>query len=162
MPRAVSDDARVRLYMPRTNTAIILLLELSAVNLPAVLRFTSDIVNTSHGGNTYMPMQFSVDWAPDDGKTLKETRINIENIDRQAVRMARIATDRPVAVAKFVLSSDTEKVEMGPAKFLLQDMESSLTQVNATAVPHPGMWNVWPQYKRTPQLNEEIYIGVKI
>lgn len=158
MPRPVSDYARNVIYMPQVNDGIMMLLTITEGTLPAPLRFCTNIEYIMSRGNAYMPSRFGVDPPIDDGETLTKGRIIIGNIDRAMVHLARTALDRPTVTFEAGVYSAPDDIEYGPVDFLIEDISASLNSITATAIAHPGFWNVWPQYTRSPARNPELFL----
>jgi hypothetical protein len=132
MPRAVSLTFTEAINAAQTGEAFLILLELSSTEFDSAdnpIRVTSDSVTTTSGGETYLPYPFNITLPVDDGETLPQADLTIDNIDRDILTSIRQVNDPIEVRIMIVLASDPDTVEID-----LDDFELSQITYNAETI----------------------------
>ena len=111
--RNLSDELRKAIYSAQTERVFVLLAELNHSSLANPLRFTSDGAETTHNGNVYTPMQFTLS-LPSEGEGRPTSRVQIQNVHRDIVATLRALTSPPSFKMIVVLASSPDVIEGGP------------------------------------------------
>lgn len=120
MSRNVSAEFVEAVNAAETDEAFLVLLKLDGKELDDPIRLTSDSVDTSSRGNTYVHFPFKVELPKDNddtGGTL--ARLKVDAVDRRVVNAARRVRGQPEVELEVVLASDPESVEISWPVFKL-------------------------------------------
>lgn len=83
-------------------------------NLSSPERFVADTVELTHGGNTYQPLAFSLQWPDDEDQGVPVFRWVGDNVDQNFSRLLRLVGSELDVEIKEVLVSTPDVVERGP------------------------------------------------
>jgi hypothetical protein len=129
MSRNTSLTFREAVYGQETGEAFILLLELDHPDLANPIRVSSDSVDTSHNGSTYVAFPFDIALPDDTDENTPTARLTIDNVSREIVQAVRTVTGPVNVNIKIVLGSDTETVEAEFPDFQLRDVRYNVLTV---------------------------------
>lgn len=122
MSRSISAAARAALYSQQTGEVFLELIEIGHVDLAEPLRFVYNTEAVIHGGDTYYPAAFRYEQAGDVEGQARSARLTIDNVDRQIVETIRTISSPPEVVAKVVLASSPDTIEVGPYSYILREV----------------------------------------
>jgi hypothetical protein len=106
-----------------------LLLELDNSELANPIRVTSNSIDTTHDGNTYVAFPFEIALPDDTDENTPTARLTIDNVSREIVRAVRIVTGPVNVNIKVVLGSDPDTVEAEFPDFQLRDVKYNVLTV---------------------------------
>jgi hypothetical protein len=132
MSRNTSLIFRQAVYGEETGEAFIILLELSNPGLSQPIRVSSDSVDTTHNGNTYVAFPFDIALPDDTDENTPTARLTIDNVSREIVQAVRTVTGAVNVNIKIVLASDTETVEAEFPDFQLRDVRYNVLTVEGS------------------------------
>lgn len=145
MSRTVSGLTRQALYAAETGEAFLILLTISHPQLVAPIRVTSDGVDTSSRGNSFIAFPFELVLPDDQESKSPRARLIIDNIDRQIVSAVRSLTSSPNILIEIVRAAAPEVVEAQFIDFKLVNIsydshvvQGDLTLEDFTAEPFPA------------------------
>ena len=161
MSRALSSEFRAQIFPPQSPDAALLCLTIEDPQLAAPIRVVHNmesIVRTIDATpETFLPMFFGLELPMEDGHTLGQTRIIVENIDQQIALAVLLAQGKPKCTVELVLASDVDTVEVGPWVFFLDNAQITNMQVSAGAVGSHGLHNQHPADSRTPSTRPDLF-----
>jgi hypothetical protein len=129
MSRNTSLTFREAVYGQEAGEAFIILLELSNPGLSQPIRVSSDSVDTTHNGNTYVAFPFDIALPDDTDEGPPTTRLTIDNVSREIVQAVRSVSTAVDVDIKIVLGSDPDKVEAEFPDFQLRDVRYNVLTV---------------------------------
>ena len=128
-----------------TTEAFIVLLTIDHNDLATPIRLTSDGVNTTSMGNTYLSYPFEISLPEDDGLSPPVARLTIDNVSREIGQVIKAISTPPDVTIEIVLSSDFDTVEASFPFFQLTDVDydaltvtGALTIQNLSMEPYPA------------------------
>jgi hypothetical protein len=143
--RTVSGLTRQALYAAETGEVFLILLTISHPQLVAPIRVTSDGVDTSSRGNSFIAFPFELVLPDDQESKSPRARLIIDNIDRQIVSAVRSLTSSPNILIEIVRAAAPEVVEAQFIDFKLVNIsydshvvQGDLTLEDFTAEPFPA------------------------
>jgi hypothetical protein len=143
--RTVSSLTRQALYAAETGEVFLILLTISHPQLVAPIRVTSDGVDTSSRGNSFIAFPFELVLPDDQESKSPRARLIIDNIDRQIVSAVRSLTSSPNILIEIVRAAAPEVVEAQFIDFKLVNIsydshvvQGDLTLEDFTAEPFPA------------------------
>ncbi len=122
MSRQVSAAARAAMFAQETGEVFLELIEISHADLAEPMRFVYNPVAIVHDGHAYQPAAFRYEAPADVEGQARSARLSIDNVNRAVVVVIRSLTSPPTIVAKLVLASSPDVVEVGPYEFLLRNV----------------------------------------
>lgn len=129
MVRQVSQPALTGAYAQETAEVYLTLLTVTAADLPAALRFSSDNVDTTSRGDVYQAFPFRPVFPADQPGEIRPIQLAIDNIDRQIVNALRSAREPISVLMEVVLFSSPDTVE---ASFSFDVVAASYADTEAT------------------------------
>jgi len=157
MARVISDTVKAHLYALNTDEPFLVLLEVDEPTLAEPIRLVANSLAITHDGDVYLPMWFEVGLPEDDGESLGETTLVIDNIDRAVGDAVRSVSGRPTALMSLVSETDWDEVLAGPFDLEIEQVEISQTTATATAIAPEGLFNWYPFQVRTQTTEPGIY-----
>jgi len=144
MSNTVSDTFKKEVFKQETGECFILLLTIDHVDLEDPIRTSSDGVDTVSRGETFVSFPFEISLPSDSDESPPESKIVIDNVDREIVQALRSISSAPSVLMEIILASDPETVEIDWPDFELINVdydaltvEGILTQERFTAEPYP-------------------------
>lgn len=145
MSRNPSAAFKRAVFAAQTGEAILLLLAIDHPTLTAPLRVTSDAVDTTSGGNTFVAYPFQITLAEESEDATPSIALTIDNVDRTigaALRDAGLVA--PTCTIQVVMGSDPDTIEAEFPAFSLRDVDydaltvtCQLTLEDMTTLPYP-------------------------
>ena len=129
MTRSVSTTFKQAVAAQETGEAFLVLLTISHADLAAPIRVSSDAVNTTSRGETYVAFPFDLSLPDDNQSSAPRARLTIDNVDRQIVEAIRQIQSPPTVQLVVVLSSDPDTVEAEFPAFKLRSVEVDILTV---------------------------------
>lgn len=129
MTRSVSTTFKQAVAAQETGEAFLVLLTISHADLAAPIRVSSDAVNTTSRGETYVAFPFDLALPDDNRSSAPRARLTIDNVDRQIVEAMRLIQSPPTVLMEVVLASDPDTVEAEFPAFKLRSVEVDILTV---------------------------------
>lgn len=142
-----SGTALAELTAQETDSVWTVLLIVEHPDLDAPLRFTSDNVNTTSGGEVYIPFAFSITF-PDqaEGRSPKAS-IVIDNTSQEVISTLSLVATMPVVTARIVRSVDPDTVLREFGGMRLVAVPHNLDDIQAQLMPAPLEEERFPYYR---------------
>ena len=165
MSRTLTAAARQAFYAEETAEAFLLLLEIDNWEDPATpIRIAYNNVNvTSTLSGEYSPAKeflgtfFHIELPEESGESANTVRLAIDNVDQRMVIAIR-NTVTPPNIRLFVVSSrDTDIVEVGPLRFVLESVDYDRFYIRGELVFEDVVNRRWPQHDFTPSTTPGIF-----
>ena len=144
MSNPVSATFKREVFKQETSECFILLVTIDHDDLLDPIRVSSDGVDTVSRSNTFVTFPFEITLPSDSDEEPPESKILIDNVDRQIVEAVRSITSPPSVLLEIVLASDVDTVEIDWPDFELIDVDYDaltvqgvLTQERFSAEPYP-------------------------
>lgn len=132
MSRSVSSVFKSSSIASRTDEAFLILITIDHDDLASPIRVTSDGVNTTSNGNTFIAFPFEIHMPDDTDKGVPSASISIDSVDRSVVEAIR-TIDSPASVTiQYVLASDPDTIEAEASMLELVDTEWDRVKVTGT------------------------------
>ena len=145
MSRSVSLAMQQAINASETGDVFIVLLTLSHASLAVPIRVSSDAVNTTSRGNTFIAFPFNLTLPDDTDTASPHAKLIIDNIDRSIVLAVRSITTAATLLIEIVRAAAPDTVEASFADFQLTNISydamlvsGDLTVENFTAEPFPS------------------------
>ena len=106
-----SSQAITELSAQQTDTAWLVLIELSHPDLPAPIRVTSDAVQTISNGDVYSPFPFDLTLPDDSEGRAPQANLVFDNISQEIIAALRALITPPILTIRIVRASDPNYVE---------------------------------------------------
>jgi len=138
--RQLSQAARRAVFAQETEEVFTLLATISHDELAEPIRVANDVVPEDANGARLIPSRganfvcypFDVDLPADDGESISQVTITIDNVDREIIQKLR-AIHSPCAVRlEVVLTSSPDIVEAGPFEMTLKQVEYDALVISGT------------------------------
>ncbi len=111
------------LMAQETGEAFIVLIKIDHPNLSAPIRVSSDGVNTSSNGETFIAFPFELELPISDPDQPPRARITIDNVDRSIVTAIRSINTEATVDIDVVLGSDPDTLEVSFTGFKLVNVD---------------------------------------
>lgn len=122
MSRDTSLTFREAVFASETSEAFLMLLTIDHETLSEPLRFSSDSVDTTSRGETYLAFPFQLTLPVNDSDRIPYVNLTIDNIHRTIVQTIRELTSPPTLTIEIVLGSTPDVVEAIFPEFILRDV----------------------------------------
>jgi len=127
---SVSGSLRQALQAQQTGEVLLFLLTIEHADWVAPIRYTTDHVPTTSGGETFTPAPFDVQ-LPVDGEGVPRVRLTLDAVDRGASVAIQALSTPPTVTVQLVLASDPNTIELDwPELDLLTEAET-ITEIEA-------------------------------
>lgn len=131
MPRNLSPAARRAMFAQESDSVWCLLVTLSHPALAKPIRVVNDIVPADENGDMYVMSRgekfvcypFEVDLPADDGESVSQVSISIDNVDREIVDNLRAIKTPPTVALEVGLAESPDVIEAGPYTMSLVSAE---------------------------------------
>jgi len=152
MSRPVSGLARRAMFAQETSEVFTLLCTIDHAELAEPIRVASDVVPEDVNGARLIPSRgndfvcypYEVDLPADDGESISQVTITIDNVDREIIRKLR-AIHSPCAVTlEVVLTSSPDTVEAGPFEMTLKAVEYDALTISGTLAFEDFLTQAYP------------------
>ncbi len=111
------------LMAQETSEAFIVLIKIDHPNLSVPIRVSSDGVNTSSNGKTFIAFPFELELPISDPDQPPRARITIDNVDRSIVTAIRSISTEATVDIDVVLGSDPDTLEVSFTGFKLVNVD---------------------------------------
>ena len=131
---AVSDAFKAAVFAQETGEAFLTLLTIDHDDLADPIRLSSDGVDTTSNGETFVAFPFrfvAPPMAPDKDPF---ARLEVDNVSREIIEAVRGLSSAPTIDVDMVRASDPDTVEASFPQFLLNDITYDRTVVSGTLV----------------------------
>ena len=119
----VSSAFTSALMAQETSEAFIVLIKIDHSNLSAPIRVSSDGVNTTSNGETFIAFPFELELPISDPDQPPRARITIDNVDRSIVTAIRSISSEATVDIDVVLGSDPDTLEVSFTGFKLVNVD---------------------------------------
>jgi hypothetical protein len=137
---------------PRTDEAFLVLLTIDHPDLASPLRLTTDGVDTTSNGNTFVPFPFDIALPRQDDETSGAlARLTIDNADRRVTEALRSVNSAPQVDLEVVLASDPDTVEATWPTFQLTNARVTLETVEGDLVLEIYDQTAFPSARMDPE-----------
>ena len=141
----VSATFTAALMAQETGEAFLILVKIDHTSLSAPIRVTSDGVNTTSNGETFIAMPFELELPISDPDQPPRAKLTIDNVDRSIVTAIRSISTEATVDIDIVLASDPDTLEVSFTGFKLVNVsydaltvEGDLSFENFFAEPYPS------------------------
>jgi hypothetical protein len=131
--RNLSAAALESIHADRTDRVWLTLLEIGGAGMAAPVRLVANPVNVVSRGYTYIGFPFRLDLPRQSGEG-RAARVEIDNTDREIVRLLRELDDAPSALIEIVLAEQPDTVELSLAGLKLRNVEWTAQSVTGDLV----------------------------
>jgi hypothetical protein len=112
MARDISNNLKKQLYDPNMTDPFLFLVELSHPDWAETFYYVNNNEEIISNGKTYVPVAFQITLPQDDGETLPQVKLEIDNVSREMIEEIRTVTS-PISVNLLgVLASDPDYIEL--------------------------------------------------
>lgn len=145
MSRNVSNTFKSAAFGQQTDEAFLVLLEIDHADLSEPIQVTSDGVDTTSNGETFVayPFELSLPSNPETG--ISQAQLTIDNVSQDIIVSIRNITTPPSVVIQVVLASDPDTIEVEFSGFELRNVNYNaltisgiLTIESFMSEPYPG------------------------
>lgn len=130
MSRPLSLAARRALTGSETDEVFLILLTIASAEMAVPIRVVNDRANLTSRGNAFIAFPFDLVLPADDGETLSQVQLRIDNVDREIVAALRQLTTPPDVTMEVVRAAEPDIVEAGP--FAMQLVAADYTALVVT------------------------------
>jgi len=110
--RDLSDELLSQLNAQDSEDPLLTLITVTHDDIETPLRFVNNTENITSRSNVFTAFSFSVGLPADDGQTLKQVQIQIDNTSLELISSFRSITTPLTATVEFVLASDPDTVQL--------------------------------------------------
>jgi len=107
----ISNALLSQLYAQESNDPFLVLLTLTHVSF-GTLRFVANTVDITSRGNTFEAFPFKITLPADDGESLKDIVLTLDNVSLQLITSLRSITNYIAVKIELVLASNPDLVEI--------------------------------------------------
>jgi hypothetical protein len=130
MSRPLSLAARHALTASETDEVFLILLTIASAEMAVPIRVVNDRANLVSRGATFIAFPFDLVLPTDDGETLSQVQLRIDNVDREIVAAIRQLTTPPDVTLEVVRAAEPDVIEAGP--FAMQLVAADYTALVVT------------------------------
>ena len=154
MSRSVSTQFRRAIQSRELGDPILVLVTIDHPSMGgSPIRVTSDSVNTTSNGETYIPYAFEIGLPDERPGSLPEVSLTIDNVDQVIVNAARSIGDGYATVrVQIVLASDPDQVEVDHDELELSSVEYDEEKVTGRITVSRILDQPFPADQFTPTL----------
>lgn len=119
--RSLTNDLLRELYAQDSADAFLMLLTISHPSFPTIYLSNNnrDVVSR---GNTYLAFPMEVTLPGDDGESMQEVDIRLDNVSRELITELRTVTTPINVTVEMVLASNTDYVQISLEEFKLKNI----------------------------------------
>jgi hypothetical protein len=130
MSRPLSLAARHALTASETDDVFLILLTIASAEMAVPIRVVNDRANLTSRGSDFIAFPFDLVLPADDGETLSQVQLRIDNVDREIVAALRQLTTPPDVTMEVVRAAEPDVIEAGP--FAMQLVAADYTALVVT------------------------------
>lgn len=135
MSRNLSSVARQAVQAPQTAEVFLLIVEITHADLASPLRLVNNNESITSGGNVYQPLAFKFTPPVEEDGTIKNSKITIDNVDRQLVLALRSISTFPLVSISIIRAASPDTIEAGPWNFELRNANYNAHDITGELVP---------------------------
>lgn len=136
---------------PNSAEVILWLLTLEHPSTSTIYRFVNNLDAITSRGNSYMAFPFKFILADDDGNTLPQINIEIDNVNRDLMDILRSYADGLTIKAEIVLASQPDTVEYTIEDLVVKSVQYNAQSVTITAQVEDLMNQKFPAHNYLPR-----------
>lgn len=110
----LSNRYRAAMNAQETGDLAVPIITVTHPNLAAPERFVADTQALVHGGNTYQPLAFTLEWPDEEDEGIPLFRWTADNVDQKFSQLLRLVGSVIDVQVKEVLVATPDTVERGP------------------------------------------------
>lgn len=128
---SLSSGLLAQLYCQNSNDPFLTLIELSHDTFPEPYRFVNNSVPIVSRGNTFQPFPVKITLPADDGESIREVALELDNISLELIAAFRSLTGKQQVGVKLemILASMPDDVQMS-----LEELKIKTIQYNRTSI----------------------------
>ncbi len=119
MPRALTSETKEAIFASETGQVMISLVTINHDDMPAPLRVCNNTEDVISNGETFVASAFDVDMPIQDGTSVPEMRVLLDNVDQRFTAAIRSALGFPTITLELVRAAAPDVVEQGPYELQL-------------------------------------------
>lgn len=151
MSRALSPRFLEQMGYAETAEVLTTLLTITAPGDPNVYRLCDNIDPVVSQGRTFEPYPFAIQLPEDDGETLPQARVAIDNVDRKLVQAIRSSTGPINCSIEICLASQPDFIELALPDFQIREITYTAMQITGTLQAEDLLNQVFPADTYHPQ-----------
>ena len=133
MSRTLSSNMLTAIFKQETSECLLFLVEIDHASWANPVRIVNNNVDVVSGGNTYTAYPFEITLPADDPDIPQpQTKIKVDNVDRQITALFNALSTKPTVTISLVLGSSPSTIEFGPAAFIVTDYGYDIQSVEVT------------------------------
>jgi len=144
MPRTTSATFRDAVYSQRTSEAFIVLLTIEHDDLAAPIRLSSDGVDTTSNGETFIAYPFNITFPDDPEEGITMGKFEIDNVAQDYIAAIRSISTSPTMQIDVVLASDPDTLEVSLSGFEMTNIEYTANVISFSLSVESFMNEPWP------------------
>jgi len=128
-----SNAFKLAVLSPNTSEVLLWLLTLEHPSTSTIYRFVNNLDAITSRGNNYIAFPFKFILADDDGNTLPQINIVIDNVNRDLMDILRSYADGLTIKAEIILASQPNTVEYTIEDLVVKSVQYNAQEVTMTA-----------------------------
>jgi hypothetical protein len=146
-----SNACKLAVLEPNSDEVILWLLTLEHPSTSTIYRFVNNLDAVTSRGNSYMAFPFKFILADDDGNTLPQINIEVDNVNRDLMDILRSYADGLTIKAEIVLASQPDTVEYTIEDLVVKSVQYNAQSVTITAQVEDLMNQKFPAHNYLPR-----------
>lgn len=127
----LSNNAQIQARARETTEAVLTLVTISPVGF-SIVRLVNNTIDITSRGNVYTALPLTIQYSPDDGESLKEYQLILDNIDLDLITWVRSITTPIPVVIETVFSGDLDTVEQSVSSLSIRKVVYTSTSIKAS------------------------------
>lgn len=129
--RNLSPELLAQLYGQDSSDPFLMLLTLTHPSFPAPFRLVNNTTDVVSRGNTFTAYPFNFTLPVDDGETLREVSLTMDNISQEIITELRQISSPISILIEMVVASAPDTVQIELAGLEMKNIQYTATRINA-------------------------------
>lgn len=150
MARTMTAAATQAVLSQYTDEVFLFLLEIDHDTLVDPIRLVASREDIVSNGETYQAFPFEVMLQSDDGETISDIQLSMDNIDRSITETIRSVSTSPEFTLSVIMASSPDDIEAGPYVRSLREVRYDAFKITGSLHAENLLDTAYPGYSLTP------------
>lgn len=151
MSRTLSSGAVRALTAHETEEVFLTLLTIQHIDLDSPIRIVANNQDIVSRGDSYLALGFEITLPQDDGETIPQVQLSIDNVDREITETIRSLTSSPSITLEVIMASSPDAVELVIYDMMLDSVTYDDTTITGSLVVEDILNQSFPSSVIDPQ-----------
>lgn len=151
MSRTLSSGAVRALTAHETEEVFLTLLTIRHIDLDSPIRIVANNQDIVSRGDSYLALGFEITLPQDDGETIPQVQLSIDNVDREITETIRSLTSSPSITLEVIMASSPDAVELVIYDMMLDSVTYDDTTITGSLVVEDILNQSFPSSVIDPQ-----------